>query len=904
MRKSIFFWVFMFSSVMMAQTYTITGRITDAEDKNEALIGASVLYGDGRGTVADVDGNYRISLPAGDYTITFSYVGYEKVTKDISLNSDLTLDVQLSSSVMMKEVTVVADIAIARETPVAFSTLSPKTLEETLASQDIPMALNSTPGVYATQEGGGEGDAEVTIRGFSSRNVGVLLDGVPVNDMENGHVYWSNWFGLDAVTRSMQVQRGLGASKLALPSVGGTINIMTKGLENKKGGSLKQEFGSDGMLRTSLGYNTGALKNGWGFSFAGSYKQGDGYVDQTSYRGVFWYAKVDKKLGDHTISLSAYGAPQEHAQRAYKLPLAVYDSTLAEELGVSLHYEDDMTIDERAKTDTNRLKADEGIGRGIRFNQHWGYLTRHADPNAQEEVLNERVNQYHKPQFTLKDSWTVSDRLFVSNILYASIGNGGGVRAAESVSWLTPNEDGLINFQDVYDANRSVIAKDEDGLYGTSNGYLRRLVNSHRWYGLLSTANYEYDAYTFSGGVDVRYYKGIHYQEVYDMLGADYVKRNPDEMLDGDTKDKLYVGDKTNYHNDGIVKWGGLFFQTEYKRDNLSAFINLTGALSAYQRIDYFSGISEGLAKEVSDVMRFPGMTVKGGANYNLNDQMNVFANIGYLNKAPRFSNVFDYDNVVFTEIENEKVKAFEIGYSLHTPMVSANLNTYYTLWENRPVDYASSTTIDGEEYSVNINGMDALHKGIELDVAFTPIEQLKIQGLMSLGDWRWNSAEEYRIYDSGQDLIFSSSFDAKGVHVGNSAQTQFAGEVRWEPIKFLYFTARWTYFDRYFAEFDPISLDPSSSPESFDEEGNPRDSWQVPSYGLMDLHAGYSHKIMDYILSVRFNVINALDKTYIATAQNNDTYNGTSLQGFDARSASVFMGLGRRYNVSMSIKF
>ena len=59
----------------------------------------------------------------------------------------------------LREVTVVADVAQSRETPVAFSNISVAKLEEELASQDLPMVLNSTPGVYATQQGGGDGDA-------------------------------------------------------------------------------------------------------------------------------------------------------------------------------------------------------------------------------------------------------------------------------------------------------------------------------------------------------------------------------------------------------------------------------------------------------------------------------------------------------------------------------------------------------------------------------------------------------------------------------------------------------------------------------------------------------------------------------------------------------------------------
>ena len=141
-------------------------------------------------------------------------------------------------------------MAIDRKTPVAFSTIPLKKINEELASQDIPMVLNSTPGVYATQQGGGDGDARITIRGFNQRNVAVMIDGIPVNDMENGWVYWSNWFGLDAVTSNIQVQRGLGASKIAIPSVGGTMNLLTKGIDSRKGGSFKQEVDSYGKLRT------------------------------------------------------------------------------------------------------------------------------------------------------------------------------------------------------------------------------------------------------------------------------------------------------------------------------------------------------------------------------------------------------------------------------------------------------------------------------------------------------------------------------------------------------------------------------------------------------------------------------------------------------------------------------
>lgn len=89
--------------------------------------------------------------------------------------------------------------------------------------------MQLTPGLFAHREGGGSGDATVRIRGFEQENIAVLLNGIPINGAENGLVYWNNWMGLAEVASSVQVQRGIGASNVALNSVGGTINIVTAG---------------------------------------------------------------------------------------------------------------------------------------------------------------------------------------------------------------------------------------------------------------------------------------------------------------------------------------------------------------------------------------------------------------------------------------------------------------------------------------------------------------------------------------------------------------------------------------------------------------------------------------------------------------------------------------------------
>ena len=285
-----------------AQNGTVRGTVSD-DITGETLIGATVVYSKGKGTTTDYNGAYSISLPQGEYTFTYSFVGMKPKTKKVKVTSKTQfLNIKLASN-SLREIEIIADIAKERETPVAFTNISKEKLNEELASQDIPMILNSTPSVYATQTGGGDGDARITIRGFSQRNLAVMIDGVPVNDMENGWVYWSNWFGLDMVTQTIQVQRGLGVSKLAVPSIGGTMNIFTTGIDSRRQLSVKLEAGTGMFQRQSISYNSGKLKNGWGFTGAFSRKKGEGYVDGAYTDGHFFYAKIEKKFKNHLISL-------------------------------------------------------------------------------------------------------------------------------------------------------------------------------------------------------------------------------------------------------------------------------------------------------------------------------------------------------------------------------------------------------------------------------------------------------------------------------------------------------------------------------------------------------------------------------------------------------------------------
>ena len=176
--------------------------------------------------------------------------------------------------------------------------------------------LKTTPGVWATKDGGGFGDAKINIRGFRSNNTATMVNGVPVNDMEWGGIYWSNWSGLGDVTSSMQVQRGLGATIISSPSFGGTINMITKGLDAKRGGTAWYGLGNDNSMNYGISFSTGLMKNGWALTFLGARKTGDGYIQGTDYEAYSYFLNISKRLNDNNqISLTVTGAPQTHNKR-------------------------------------------------------------------------------------------------------------------------------------------------------------------------------------------------------------------------------------------------------------------------------------------------------------------------------------------------------------------------------------------------------------------------------------------------------------------------------------------------------------------------------------------------------------------------------------------------------------
>ena len=183
---SLFIAIWLVNIMAMAASDTnCKGTVIDNE--GEPIIGATVAITNGRTVgVTDVDGAFSVKVPSNAKTLTITFIGYKPLIVNVASNIG-TVKMDMEAHVL-NDVVVTQSLARTRETPVALSQINASEIEYKIGNQEFPEVLKTTPGVWTTKDGGGFGDAKTNMRGFQSANVAVLVNGIPINDMEWGGV--------------------------------------------------------------------------------------------------------------------------------------------------------------------------------------------------------------------------------------------------------------------------------------------------------------------------------------------------------------------------------------------------------------------------------------------------------------------------------------------------------------------------------------------------------------------------------------------------------------------------------------------------------------------------------------------------------------------------------------------
>ena len=223
-----------FSKSIFAQTFSIKGRVVD--EQSIPLPGVNVaLMNTNYGAATDNDGNYEISnLPADNYTIEYSAIGYEKVMKEnvVIQNKSITLNIVLVEAAIETEEIIVT--ASKYEQKKSDLTVSSEVIHgeefENRNFSNLEEAIRFVPGVTMT-------DDQISIRGSSgySRGTGaralIAIDGLPFYTGDTGEIVWE----MIPVTELSRVEiiKGASSSLYGSAAIGGVLNCITRNISEK-----------------------------------------------------------------------------------------------------------------------------------------------------------------------------------------------------------------------------------------------------------------------------------------------------------------------------------------------------------------------------------------------------------------------------------------------------------------------------------------------------------------------------------------------------------------------------------------------------------------------------------------------------------------------------------------------
>ena len=268
--------------VALAQ-FKISGKVSGNEGK--ALSGAGVKLKNKNFTAGtNADGIYEFTnLPAGNYTVIVSYLGFATQEKNVTVAANTTANFTLQQLSFVADEVVVSATRVAKNAAFTYKNLSKADLEKTNQGQDLPYLLNQTPSVVVTSDAGaGIGYTGIRIRGSDATRINVTLNGIPLNDAESQGSFFINLPDLASSVDNIQIQRGVGTSTNGAGAFGASLNIQTTTRRDSAYAELNNTYGSFDTWRNTVSAGTGLINNKFSFDARLSRIKSDGYVDRAS----------------------------------------------------------------------------------------------------------------------------------------------------------------------------------------------------------------------------------------------------------------------------------------------------------------------------------------------------------------------------------------------------------------------------------------------------------------------------------------------------------------------------------------------------------------------------------------------------------------------------------------------
>ncbi len=783
-------------------------------------------------------------------------------------------------------------------------------LENDLDQQDVSSLLSSSRDVFTQFASFQFGAGRYRMRGYMAENQVVMINGINVNDYETGFSSWSNWGGLNDVTRYVENRVGLVPSRLAFTGVGGYTNIDSKASSFRKGTRVSYSYGNRIYAHRFMAtHSTGMLQNGWAATISLSNRFGDQvYIPGTSFNASAFYFSLDKRINDrHLLSFTGFGAPIETGRSAY-----------------------------------NTLEAYELAGTNY-YNPLWGYQNGKVRNRAVSNVFRPmtmlsheyRVNtstQLKTSAFYTFGRSTITDFNWYNSPVprpnyyrympsyYYQMGDTIGGNAITKAWGDDPIKQGQIDWDRLVRYNQANLA----GVNGQkrSRYILETKVDDLSKFGVNTVLTKRIGQLFITSGFNGVIQKTHKFKEVEDLLGGDYWL-NVDYFTQGlgvsfvqndlnNPNQEVKQGEKFGYDYSININRGELWGQAEYAFSKVDAYLSLSLSKANVWREGFVAnGKFPTTSMGKSDVLGFFNYGTKAGATIKLDGRNFITANGSYLTRMPEANNVFISPRVrndALKNVTNEEVISTDINYMAKYPAFKLRI-TYYNTTIN---DQTWLRTFWSDEFNNNVNyimtGVNQNHQGVEIGIEKNLFVAHTIQGAFGYGQFLYKGHPTAQVW---QDNNAASLFENRTVYwnnyrVGMSPQLVTGIGYRYNAKKFWFAGINFNYFDEIYIDPNPDRRTAESISKYLVTDpqfAQITDQEKLPSYFTLNLNAGKSFRIMKkYFLNFNYSVNNLLNnKNILISGQEQLRWDQSNLYKFPNRY--IYM-TGLTYMFSANFNF
>jgi len=916
---------------LFSQLATIRGKIVEEQTDNP-MVGVEVKTLSAS-VFTDFEGQFELQLSANSAEVVLTLVkgGYQ--TLEIPVRIDGRANVSIGTKRLRSEENLGQ---IAGEEIIPTITLSTDD-QNSAGAQSISGILTASRDRFVNTIGSVFGPYRFNFRGYRSEHTMMFLNNIPVNDPENGGVFWSKWGGLNDVLRNRTIEVGLGSNAYSVGSVGGATAIDTRASTQRQQTRISYALSNRSYDHRAMAtHSTGLLPGGWAMTVSASRRWAqEGFQDGTFYDAYSYFLSVDKKLGDnHLLNITAFGSPNKRG---------------------------------RSGAATQELYDLAGTNY---YNSYWGY--------QEGEKRNSRVSDTHQPMAILRHDWTIGD----NTTLTTSLAYQGGRYGSTAIDWYdapdprpdyyrklpsfidNPQADAVadllrnseearqIDWSAMYNANRNNFQtiNDVEGISGNnvSGNRSNYIVEDRRYDSEIISFNNRFESFindrvALSGGVGYQAYLGDNFKTVDDLLGGDF-------YVDIDKFAEFEPGaDNTFIQNDlsrpnRVVREGDVFGY-HYEMHIRKANAWLQGNVSL-DRFDFFLAAAlnnttfwrEGLLQNgkfpdnsigESERLNFLDYQFKGGVTFKIDGRNYIVANGNYQVQAPfaRYSFTSPRTrNQTVPGLEQVKIQGIEGGYLLKAPYASARVMGYYTTFKDQLFNrsfYLDNAIIndDGSTTGGFVNyimtGMDTRHMGLELAADVEIISRLKLSAVAAIGEYQYtNRPTAFAYIDNRAESLPAKTVYIKNFNISGTPQKAYTFGIHYSGKDYWFANLNFNYFEDVWIDFYPerrtlAAVATVADPEFTNqvvEQGS--DLWRdiidqerAPSAFTMDFFGGKSWKINDLFVYLNVGVSNILDKQDFRTGgyeQFRFDFENKEVERFPNR---YFYSYGRTYYISLAFR-